>query len=106
MPLYLWQATYTASGTQGLIKDGGSKRRAAATKAAESLGGRLESMYYAFGDTDAFVVADMPDHASVVAITLALAASGGTTARTTVLLTPEEMDQAARKTPAYKPPGQ
>ena len=106
MPKYLLQVNYTADGAKGLIKDGGSVRRSAAQKAAESLGGRVESMYFAFGDTDAYVIAEMPDHASTAAITLALVASGGTTARTTVLLTPEEMDQAARKSPAYQPPGQ
>ena len=106
MAKYLLQVNYTAEGARGLVKDGGSARRAAAQKAAESLGGRVESMYFAFGDTDAYVIAEMPDHASVAAITLALAASGGATARTTVLMTPEEMDQATRKGPAYRPPGQ
>lgn len=106
MAKYLLQVCYTAEGAKGLIKDGGSARRAAAQRAAESLGGRLESFYFAFGDTDAYVLADMPDHASVAAITLALAASGATTSRTTVLLTPEEMDQATRKSPAYRAPGQ
>jgi uncharacterized protein with GYD domain len=106
MAKYLLAVNYTAEGARGLIKDGGSARKAAAQKAAESLGGRIESMYFAFGDTDAYVVADMPDHASVAAITLALAASGGTTAKTTVLLTPEEMDQATRKSPTYRAPGQ
>ena len=106
MPKYLLQVNYTTDGAKGLIKDGGSARRSAAQKAAESLGGRLESMYFAFGDTDAYVVAEMPDHTSIAAIALALAASGGATARTTVLLTPEEMDQATKKTPIYRPPGQ
>ncbi len=106
MPKYLLQVNYTAEGAKGLIKDGGSARKSAAQKAAESLGGRIESMYFAFGDTDAFVIAEMPDHPSVAAITLALAASGGATGRTTVLLTPEEMDLATRKSPAYRPPGQ
>ena len=106
MPKYLLQVNYTTDGAKGLIKDGGSARRSAAQKAAESLGGRIESMYFAFGDTDAYVVAEMPDHASIAAIALALAASGGATARTTVLLTPEEMDQATKKTPIYRPPGQ
>ena len=106
MPKYLLQVNYTTDGAKGLIKDGGSARRSAAQKAAESLGGRIESMYFAFGDTDAYVVAEMPDHTSIAAIALALAASGGATARTTVLLTPEEMDQATKKTPTYRPPGQ
>jgi uncharacterized protein with GYD domain len=106
VPKYLLQVNYTADGAKGLIKEGGSARRSAAQKAAESLGGRIEWMHFAFGDTDAYVVAEMPDHASTAAITLALAASGAVTARTTVLLTPEEMDQATRKSPAYRPPGQ
>lgn len=106
MSKYLLQINYTAEGAKGLIKDGGTARRNAALKAAESLGGRIESMYFAFGDTDAYCIADMPDHASMAAITLALAASGGTTGRTTVLLTPEEMDQATRKSPSYRAPGQ
>jgi len=106
MPKYLLQVNYTAEGAKGLIKDGGSARRAAAQKAAESLGGRVESMYFALGDTDAYVIVEMPDNASVAAITLALAASGGTTGSTTVLMTPEEMDQATRKSPTYRPPGQ
>lgn len=106
MAKYLLSVNYTAEGAKGLIKDGGTARRAAAQKVAESLGGRVESMYFAFGDTDAYVIADMPDHASCAAISLALAASGAISAKTTVLLTPEEMDQATRKTPNYKPPGQ
>ena len=106
MAKYLLQVNYTAEGAKGLVKDGGSKRRSAAQTAAESLGGRVEAMYFAFGDTDAYVVVDMPDNASVAAISLALAASGGATSRTTVLMTPEEMDQSTRKMPTYKPPGQ
>lgn len=106
MGKYLLKVNYTVEGARGLLKDGGTARRSAAQKAAESLGGRLESMYFAFGDTDAIVIADMPDNASVAAISLALAASGGATSTTTVLMTPEEMDQATRKSPAYRPPGQ
>ena len=106
MPKYLLHVNYTAEGAKGLIKDGGTKRHGAAQALAESLGGRLESMYYAFGDTDAYVIADMPDHTSMAAITLALAASGAINSRTTVLLTPAEMDQATRKSPSYKAPGQ
>ena len=106
MPKYLLQVNYTTEGAKGLIKEGGSARRLAAQKAAESLGGRVECMYFAFGDTDAYVISEMPDNASVVALALALAASGGATGRTTVLMTPEEMDQATKKSPLYRPPGQ
>jgi uncharacterized protein with GYD domain len=106
MARYLLQVNYTAEGARGLIKDGGSARRAVAQKAAESVGGRLESFYFAFGGTDAYVVADVPDHASAAAIALTVTASGGATVRTTVLMTPEEMDQATRKSPMYRAPGQ
>lgn len=105
MPKYLLQVKYTAEGARGLLDEGGSARRAAAQKAVDSLGGRMESFYFAFGKTDVYVIADMPDHASMAAMTLTLAASGGTVGRTTVLLTPEEIDQATRKTPSYRPPG-
>lgn len=105
MPKYLLQVNYTIDGTKGLIKDGGTTRRKVAEAAAESVGGRVESFYFAFGEADAVVIADMPDNASVAALSLAVAASGGATGRTTVLLTAEEMDQATRKTPLYKPPG-
>jgi uncharacterized protein with GYD domain len=106
MPKYLVQVNYTADGAKGLLREGGSKRRSAAQAGIESVGGRLESMYFAFGDADAIVIVDMPDHASAAALSVALAASGGTTGRTTVLITPEEMDAAVKKTPAYRAPGQ
>jgi uncharacterized protein with GYD domain len=105
MTKYLLQISYSTEGTKGLIKEGGTARRRVAQDIAESLGGRLESMYFAFGDTDAYVIAEMPDNASVAAISLALGASGGATGHTTVLMTPEEMDLATRKTPAYRAPG-
>ena len=105
MPKYLVQASYTADGIRGLLKDGGSKRRAAAEQAIKSLGGRLEVFYFAFGDTDTFAIADVPDNVSAAAIALAVGASGAVHAKTTVLLTPEEMDQATKKTVSYSPPG-
>lgn len=105
MPKYLIQASYTVEGTKGLLKDGGSKRRAVAEAAVKSLGGRLEAFYFAFGETDVFAIADMPDNVSAAAVSLAVTASGAVNAKTTVLLTPEEMDQAAKKTVSYRPPG-
>lgn len=105
MPKYMLRVNYTAEGAKGLIQDGGSKRRAVAQRAAESVGGKVESFHFAFGDTDAFVVADLPDAASAAAIALSVAASGGAAAQTTVLLTPEEVDAAAKKSPMYAAPG-
>ena len=105
MAKYLLQVSYTPEGTKGLLKDGGSKRRESARAAVSSVGGSLEAMYYAFGDHDAFVIVDMPDAVSVVAASLAINASGAVTVKTTVLITPEEVDAATKKSPTYTPPG-
>lgn len=106
MAKYLIKASYTAEGAKGLLKDGGSKRREAAEQALKSTGGKLEAFYFAFGDTDAFLIADAPDHASVAAASLAINASGAVSTQTVVLLTPEELDKAAKKNVKYRAPGQ
>jgi uncharacterized protein with GYD domain len=105
MPKYLIQASYTVDGIQGLLKDGGSKRKAAAEQAIKGLGGRIEAFYFAFGDADAVVIADAPDNQSAAAVSLAVTASGAVRTKITVLLTPEEMDQATKKSVSYRPPG-
>jgi uncharacterized protein with GYD domain len=106
MPKYLVQASYTTEGVKGILKSGGSARRSAVKEMLERLDGRLEAFYYAFGEDDAFVIFDAPDNASVAAVTMAVGASGAARTKTTVLLTPEEIDQAARKNVGYRPPGQ
>ena len=105
MPKYLLQGSYTAEGSKGLLKDGGSKRRAAAKTLVESLGGKIECLYFAFGETDVLAIVDMPDSASAAAASLAIGASGGLSSKLTVLLTAEEIDQAAKKSATYTPPG-
>ena len=105
MPKYLIEASYTAEGAKGLLKDGGSKRRQAAEQAIKSAGGKLEAFYFAFGDRDAFLVVDAPDHATVAAASIAVNASGAVHTKTVVLLTPEEMDAASKKGVKYSPPG-
>jgi uncharacterized protein with GYD domain len=105
MAKYLLQASYTTEGLKGLLKDGGSKRRAAAEETVKGLGGKLEAFYFAFGDHDAYVIVDVPDNVSATAASLAVNASGAVRVKTTVLLTPEEVDQATKKTVAYRPPG-
>ena len=105
MAKYLLKVSYTADGAKGLLKDGGSKRRTAAEQALKSAGARLEQLYFAFGGTDAYVILDAPDHATVAAASLAISASGALTAETVVLLSPEEIDAAAKKSVAYTAPG-
>ena len=106
MPKYLLQASYTTDGVRGLLKEGGSKRRAAAEEAIKSVGGRVEAFYFAFGESDAVVLVDIPDHVSATAAALVVNGSGAVRVRTTVLVTPEEVDQATKKTVRYRPPGQ
>ncbi len=106
MPKFLVQANYVGEGVKGLLKEGGTSRRAAIEKLAQSLGGKVEAFYYAFGETDAFVIVDVPDNASMAAAALTASASGAVTVKTTVLMTPEEIDEAVKKAPSYRPPGQ
>ncbi len=106
MPKYLVQANYVGEGIKGLLKEGGSSRQAVVEKLADSMGGSLESMYYAFGETDVYMIVDLPDNASMTAVALLASSSGAVTVKTTVLLTPEEVDEAVKKTPIYSPPGQ
>jgi uncharacterized protein with GYD domain len=105
MPKYLFEASYTTEGVKGLIKDGGSKRRAAVDALVKGLGGRVEAFYFAYGDSDVYVIVDLPDSASATAVSLAVGASGAVRAKTIVLITPEEVDQAVKKTVQYRPPG-
>jgi uncharacterized protein with GYD domain len=105
MPKYLVQASYTTAGAQGLLKEGGTKRRAAVEALMKGLGGKVEAFYFAFGDADAFVIVDGPDNVTAAAVSLAVNASGAVSTKTTVLLTPEEIDQAAKKSVNYRPPG-
>lgn len=106
MPKFLTVASYTAEGLKGLLREGGSARRAAVEQAVKGLGGRLESFYFAFGDDDAYVVSEVPDNVSAAAVSLAASASGLVRTKTVVLITPEEMDQATKKSVAYRAPGQ
>jgi uncharacterized protein with GYD domain len=106
MPKYLVQANYAGEGLKGLLKEGGSSRRAAIEKLFSSVGSKVEAFYYAFGDTDLFVIADVPDNITAAALSLTVNAAGAATAKVTVLLTAEEIDAAAKKTPGYRPLGQ
>ena len=105
MAKYLIQASYTFQGTKGLLKEGGSSRRALVKQMVDGLGGKLEAFYYAFGETDVFAIMDLPDAQSAAAISLAINAAGGAEASVTALLTPEEIDAACKKSVTYRAPG-
>ncbi|HTX68432.1 MAG TPA: GYD domain-containing protein [Thermoleophilia bacterium] len=105
MSKYLVRAIYTADGVRGVLKEGGNSRRDAVAALIEGLGGRLESFYFAFGDDDVFAIVDLPDAASAAAASMAVSAAGATRSQVTVLLTPDEIDEATRKTSTYRAPG-
>jgi uncharacterized protein with GYD domain len=110
MAKYLIKASYVGEGVSGLLKEGGSERRKASERVIEALGGKLESMYFAFGETDSFIIVDLPDNASAVSASLMVNASGRVKVTYTPLFTPEEIDRAAEKgrqtRAAYHAPGQ
>jgi uncharacterized protein with GYD domain len=105
MPKYLFQASYTPQGVEGIRSKGGSSRRDAVAAVADGLGGSLESFYFAFGESDVYTVVDLPDNETATAIALTVNASGAVAVKTTVLLTPEEVDAAARRSAPYRAPG-
>jgi uncharacterized protein with GYD domain len=104
MPKYLVEASYTAEGINGLQSEGGSARVSATKALIENLGGTLECFYFALGDTDAFIVADLPDNATVAAVQMAVNGSGTISSRTVALLTPSEIDEAAKRDVRFHPP--
>ena len=106
MPKYLIQGSYSQSGVQGLLKEGGTSRRASIDTLVNGMGGNLETFYYAFGENDIYVIVDLPDDATATAVSLAVGAAGSISGfNTTVLVTPETVDEAAKKTVDYRPPG-
>lgn len=105
MPKYLWKACYTTKGARGVANEGGSGRRDAVQKATESVGGKLEGFYFAFGDADAYVIADLPDNETAAAVALAVNGSEGAVVQTVVLMTPEELDAASKKNVDFRPAG-
>ena len=105
MPKYLVEVKYTLDGMKGLKAQGGTARVAASKALIEEVGGSIESFYFAFGDRDAVIIADLPDNVASAALGLIVGASGGVNSAVTVLLTPEEIDEAAKKQATYRPPG-
>lgn len=105
MAKYLITGSYTTNGVKGLLTEGGSARKAAVEKTLQGLGGKLDAIYYAYGDTDVVLIADIPDASSALALSLAVNASGAVNIRTTPLLTVAEVDAACQKSVAYRPAG-
>jgi len=105
MAKYLFTGSYTAEGARGVLAEGGTGRRRATERLVGSLGGNVEAYYFAFGSDDFYLIAELPDHAAAAAGALTASASGALHVRTVVLLTPEELDAAVKRSPSYRPPG-
>jgi uncharacterized protein with GYD domain len=105
MPKFLIKAAYTPEGTRGLMKEGGTARKAAIQKLIEAQGGRLETFYFSYGVDDVIIIVDMPDQNAGLALSLAVNASGAVRLQTSPLITPEELDKAAKVSVIYTPPG-
>ena len=106
MAKFLVRGKYIGEGIQGLMKDGGTGRRGVIEKLAGSLGGKVECIYYAFGDWDIYGIADMPDNASMAAFSLRASASGMVSLSIVPLMTIEEIDDAVSKKSEFRAPGQ
>ncbi|MDE2938962.1 MAG: GYD domain-containing protein [Chloroflexota bacterium] len=102
MPKYLAKASYSREGLQVLIDEGGSARRDAITAAISSVGGTVESLYFAFGEDDLYVLFDVPERTLATGLGMKIAAAGVISWSTTALLTPEEVDQASNVSVDYR----
>lgn len=106
MTKYLFEANYVGDGIKGLMREGGTKRRDAVVEALKSVGGSLDSFYYAFGETDVLGIFDIPEQADAAALSLMINSTGSVNLQLKPLMTPEDIDEAAKKTPSYRAPGQ
>jgi uncharacterized protein with GYD domain len=105
MPKYLVEGSYTDEGLKGLIKDKATGRAAAIQKAAQSLGGKLDDIYYTFGNSDVILILDLPDNATAAGFAINAASTGLVRVKTTPLLTVEDVDNAVGKNVQYRAPG-
>jgi uncharacterized protein with GYD domain len=105
MGKYLFKVSLSPEGLAGVLKEGGLARRDMATRALQSVGGSLEAFYFAFGATDVYVIADLPDDETAAAFAMTVSSSGRLALETVVLITPETIDAARTKEVDFRPPG-
>ena len=106
MPKYLIKGCYNQSGIKGLLEEGGTSRQRAVETVLGTIGGTLDACYFAFGDTDAYLIVDLPDNVTAAALAATIGASGAFSRyETVVLLTPADIDAASKMTIDYRAPG-
>ncbi len=97
MPLYLYQAAYTAETIAAMIKNP-VDRIEAVRPAGEAMGVKILAGGYPFGEYDICIILEAPDDTAAAALALAVAAGGASrAAKTTRLLSGEEWVAALRQ---------
>lgn len=105
MARFMFKVSYSKEGMQGVIKEGAANRKTFIEKMAAEMGGSISSFDFAFGDTDAYVISEMPDQINAAAVATAVAASGAASIETVVLLSADDVDRAIEKHAPYRAPG-
>ena len=106
MAKYMLKVCYSHEGIHGVRKEGAASRAAYIGQLLESVGGSLEAFYFAFGDTDVYVIAELPDQTTAVAMASVIGGSDAISSyETIVLLAPEEIDAAMKVSVGYRAPG-
>jgi uncharacterized protein with GYD domain len=105
MPKFLGHGSYTAEGWKGVEKETATHRRDFVAKFLQSVGGKLETFYFTFGEHDFVWIADFPDAATAAAVAIAVQESGMIKSHQTLVLTVEEMDVALRRRVDFRAPG-
>jgi uncharacterized protein with GYD domain len=106
MPKFMISGSYVGDGIKGLLQEGGTKRKEAVEQLIEGLGGKVESIHFAFGDDDFFIIVEAPDNVKAAAGALIASSTGVVSPKITVLLTPEELDEVSKVSAPYRPPGE
>ena len=107
MPKFLFTASYTKDGIAGILREGGSSREKAIQTLVDSVGGTVETMYWAFGETDFFLITDLPDAIAAGALSTKVAVTGIASVKTTQLLSADDVDKIVSRAQSvdYRPPG-
>ena len=105
MPHYMFRASYSQAGLQGVLKEGAAPRIAVVGGLCTSLGGRLEVAYWAFGSDDFIAIVELPDDVAAASAAMTVGASGVGSVTTTVLLSADQVDEARGRRAAYRAPG-
>jgi uncharacterized protein with GYD domain len=107
MPMYMFQARYTAAALKAMV-DNPQDREVAARPLVEAVGGKLHHLYFCFGAEDVVALIEAPDDKAMAAGALAIGASGAFSGgATTKLMTSgeamEAMVAANKASAIYKP---